>query len=82
MKPQSGYLLLTAVALAAAAPLALGDPGSPDRSYYQHNFPPGSRALPFSDAVRSGNTLYVAGHIGIDPKPATRRRVPRPRRAW
>lgn len=68
MKPHSGYLLLTAVALAATAPLALGDPGSPDRSYYEHNFPPGSQALPFSDAVRTGNTLYVAGHIGIDPK--------------
>lgn len=68
MKAHSGYLLLTAVALAATAPLALGDPGSPDRSYYEHNFPPGSQALPFSDAVRTGDTLYVAGHIGIDPK--------------
>ena len=64
----SGYLLLTAVALAAAAPLALGESGAPERSYYEHNFPPGSQALPFSDAVRTGNTLYVAGHIGIDPK--------------
>jgi 2-iminobutanoate/2-iminopropanoate deaminase len=64
----SGYLLLGAVALAAAAPLALGDSGAPERSYYEHSFPPGSAALPFSDAVRTGNTLYVAGHIGIDPK--------------
>ena len=24
--------------------------------------------LPYSDAVWSGNTLYVAGHIGTDPK--------------
>jgi 2-iminobutanoate/2-iminopropanoate deaminase len=24
--------------------------------------------LPFSDAVVAGNTLYVAGHIGLDPK--------------
>jgi 2-iminobutanoate/2-iminopropanoate deaminase len=23
--------------------------------------------LPFSDAVLSGDTLYVAGHLGIDP---------------
>lgn len=23
--------------------------------------------LPFSDAVRVGNTLYVAGHLGLDP---------------
>ena len=25
-------------------------------------------SLPFSEAVWSGNTLYVAGHIGMDPK--------------
>ena len=25
-------------------------------------------SLPFSDAVWAGNTLYVSGHIGIDPK--------------
>jgi len=29
--------------------------------------PPGA-ALPFSDAVWSGSTLYVAGHLGMDPK--------------
>lgn len=28
---------------------------------------PGEK-LPFSDAVLAGNTLYVAGHIGLDPK--------------
>ncbi|MGB6602921.1 MAG: Rid family hydrolase [Steroidobacteraceae bacterium] len=67
-KLSSGCLLLSALALAAAAPLALGAPGSADRSYYEHEFPPASQALPFSDAVRTGNTLYVAGHIGIDPK--------------
>jgi 2-iminobutanoate/2-iminopropanoate deaminase len=64
----SVFLLLIAVALAAAAPLALGELSAPHRSYYEHSFPPGSQALPFSDAVRTGNTLYVAGHIGIDPK--------------
>jgi len=25
-------------------------------------------ALPFSDAILSGNTLYLAGRIGLDPK--------------
>lgn len=63
-----GYLLLTAVALLVAAPLALGESASPERTYYEHSFPPGSQALPFSDAVRTGDTLYVAGHIGVDPK--------------
>jgi 2-iminobutanoate/2-iminopropanoate deaminase len=34
----------------------------------------GGSTAPFSEAVRSGNTLYVAGHIGLDPqtgKPGT-----------
>jgi 2-iminobutanoate/2-iminopropanoate deaminase len=26
--------------------------------------------LPFSDAVWHGNTLYISGHIGLDPKTA------------
>ena len=26
------------------------------------------KALPFSDAVMVGNTLYIAGHIGLDAK--------------
>src|SRR5436305_9623975 len=32
-----------------------------------------SSNLPFSDAVWHGNTLYLCGHIGLDPKtrPAT-----------
>ena len=25
-------------------------------------------SLPFSDAVRVGNTFYLSGHIGLDPK--------------
>jgi len=28
----------------------------------------GPVAAPFSDAILSGNTLYLAGRIGIDPK--------------
>jgi 2-iminobutanoate/2-iminopropanoate deaminase len=27
-----------------------------------------TKGLPFSDGVLVGNTLYIAGHIGIDPK--------------
>ena len=26
------------------------------------------KALPFSDGVLVGNTLYISGHIGLDPK--------------
>ena len=37
---------------------------APQRRYFQST---GSLAgLPFSDAVLVGNTLYVAGHIGVD----------------
>jgi reactive intermediate/imine deaminase len=30
--------------------------------------PADTKALPFSDAVLVGNTLYIAGHIGLDAK--------------
>ncbi len=31
--------------------------------------------LPFSDAVRVGNTFYLSGHIGLDPK-TSRPKIP------
>jgi 2-iminobutanoate/2-iminopropanoate deaminase len=61
----SGLWLLAALAVASGAPLAQG---APERSYIEHVGPPGSKALPFSDAVLEGDTLYVAGHLGIDPR--------------
>jgi 2-iminobutanoate/2-iminopropanoate deaminase len=30
--------------------------------------PDAEKSLPFSDAVMVGDTLYLAGHIGLDPK--------------
>jgi 2-iminobutanoate/2-iminopropanoate deaminase len=36
--------------------------------YFAHPGTTGAPALPFSDAVLSGNTLYLAGHLGLDPK--------------
>jgi 2-iminobutanoate/2-iminopropanoate deaminase len=30
--------------------------------------PPGMARWPFSDAVRAGDTLYVSGRLGLDPK--------------
>ena len=53
-------LLFAAVLLPPAA-------GAASRSYLDHKAPPGSPSLPFSDAVFSGDTLYVAGHLGLDP---------------
>ena len=35
------------------------------------SLPPGVTQLPFSDAVRVGDTLYVSGRLGLDP--ATRK---------
>ncbi len=39
-----------------------------DRKYIVNPRPGDTKALPFSDAVLVGDTLYVAGHIGVDPK--------------
>ncbi|HEV2228170.1 MAG TPA: RidA family protein [Steroidobacteraceae bacterium] len=61
-------LLLGALSLAIGAPPALGAPAAADRSYLEHPPAPNGPPLPFSDAVRIGDTLYVAGHIGIDPR--------------
>jgi 2-iminobutanoate/2-iminopropanoate deaminase len=61
----SGLWLLAALAVATGAPLAQG---APERSYIEHVGPPGSKPLPFSDAVLTQDTLYVAGHLGIDPR--------------
>jgi 2-iminobutanoate/2-iminopropanoate deaminase len=60
-------LRLGALTFAACAPLALGGP-APERLYIDHPPSPNGPALPFSDALRIGDTLYVAGHIGIDPR--------------
>jgi len=38
-----------------------------DRNHIMLPRDPNRAALPFSDAVLVGNTLYVAGHIGRDP---------------
>lgn len=59
MKRVVALLLLVIPLASSAAPHA-------DRTYI-----PGSGAsatLPFSRAVRVGDTVYVAGHLGIDPK--------------
>ena len=51
--------LLIVVAVAANAQ---------DRKHIVNPRPADAKALPFSDAVLVGDTLYVAGHIGLDPK--------------
>jgi len=58
---------LAAYALALAAALMPPVSGAANRSYVEHSVPPGGSPLPFSDAVLAGETLYVAGHLGVDP---------------
>ena len=39
-----------------------------DRKYIVNARPADAQSLPFSDAVLVGDTLYIAGHIGLDGK--------------
>jgi len=39
-----------------------------DRKFIVHPRSADRKDLPFSDAVLVGDTLYIAGHIGLDPK--------------
>jgi len=39
-----------------------------DRKYITHQRSDDRKALPFSEGVLVGNTLYIAGHIGLDAK--------------
>ncbi len=45
--------------------------GAADRKYIVKSRASDMKALPFSDAVLVGNTLYIAGHLGLDPKTGT-----------
>ncbi len=57
-------VVATGVAIIVATAATADDSG---RQYFAP--PAGAGAsLPFSEAVMVGDTLYVAGHIGLDPK--------------
>ncbi len=58
-------LALSGVALVALGTLGLTAESTGDRHL---NLPGRSDALPFSHAVLAGETLYVSGGLGIDPK--------------
>jgi 2-iminobutanoate/2-iminopropanoate deaminase len=53
-----GIMLLVFCVAASAA----------DRKYVVKPRPGDLKALPFSDAVLVGNTLYISGHLGLDAK--------------
>ena len=59
--------LRTAVALLAVV-LSLTARAATNESRYIVADRPAGASLPFSDAVWGGSTLYVAGHLGMDPK--------------
>ena len=42
--------------------------GASDRKYIVKPRSGDRKGLPFSEGVLVGNTLYIAGHIGLDPK--------------
>jgi len=58
-----GLVLAAALLAASLLPQVTG---AANRRYVERSVPAGSSPLPFSDAVLSGDTLYVAGQIGID----------------
>jgi 2-iminobutanoate/2-iminopropanoate deaminase len=64
MTPCKWLLSILALGTGLLPPVA----GAAPRSYIDHKVPQGIAQLPFSDAVLSGDTLYVAGHLGIDPR--------------
>jgi 2-iminobutanoate/2-iminopropanoate deaminase len=65
MSTSAGPFVLAVVALALGLPLSEGNAErGPGRSYFAQ---PTAPAAPSSEAVRSGNTLYLAGHLGLDP---------------
>jgi 2-iminobutanoate/2-iminopropanoate deaminase len=55
-------LLAACAAMAALPAIAAADAPT----FLPHVVPAGTPPLPFSDAVLAGDTLYLAGHIGID----------------
>ena len=57
-------VLVTAALLVGAA---LGSAGGPERRYLKRMDDPVRGPLPFSDGVLVGDTLYLAGKLGLDP---------------
>lgn len=60
------YVLVAAAALFAGC-ASHGEPQSPARAQFLNTPQSLERGLPFSEAVRAGDLLFVAGQIGDDP---------------
>lgn len=61
----SAVFVLCAVVVGAPQSGTSPQSGDSDRKYI---VAPERKGRPFSDAVLVGNTLYIGGHIGMDPK--------------
>jgi 2-iminobutanoate/2-iminopropanoate deaminase len=57
-------LMIASLFAASLIPVA----GAADRKFINLPRPADTATLPFSDGVLVGNTLYIAGHIGLDAK--------------
>jgi enamine deaminase RidA (YjgF/YER057c/UK114 family) len=65
MRTQAGPFLLAALALAMGLPLAGGAAQHFGPRCYMANAGPSDSAA--GDAVCAGSTLYIGGHLGVDP---------------
>jgi len=61
-------MTLRKIALAVSLFAVSLAPAMAQRKYIPHPQPADAKPLPFSDAVLVSNTLFIAGHIGIDAK--------------
>ena len=62
-------MTISSVALAFLLVLSVSQAdANADRQFVNGTRSAARAPLPFSDAVLVGDTLYIAGHIGIDPK--------------
>src|ERR1043165_5214276 len=66
------YKRLTTVLIVTIAALAIWSHAQPqtrpNRRYINTDTNPALKGLPFSNAVMVGDTLYLSGRIGLDPK--------------
>lgn len=64
MSASSRWLLSALILATVLWPAAAG---AAAQRYFEHSAPAGSTPPPYSDAVLTGDTLYIAGLLGIDP---------------
>ncbi len=68
--PKRQVSLALGVLLLAVVPVVLGRRATPEKPAKRRaiNLPGRAVQAPFSDAIIAGDTVYLAGRIGLDPK--------------